>query len=212
MPTSENIVWSESLVSRREREGIQRQRGGVFWFTGLSGSGKSTIAKAVEQRLIATGRWAYVLDGDNVRHGLNGDLGFSPADRHENLRRIGHVAALFADAGAITLTAFISPYRADRAAARALVPAGDFHEVFIATSLATCEHRDVKGLYARARAGEIADFTGINAPYEPPTAPELAIDTDARSSDACVQDLLAYMVDRGILDPWQAEHDAGAGI
>ncbi len=212
MPSSENVVWSPSLVSRAERETIQRQRGGVFWFTGLSGSGKSTIARALERRLVAAGRWAYVLDGDNIRHGLNGDLGFSPADRHENLRRIGHVAALFADAGAIALTAFISPYRADRAAARALVPTGAFHEVHVATPLATCERRDVKGLYARARAGEIADFTGIDAPYEPPAAPELTIATEARGVEACVQDLLAYMVDRSILDANQAEHDAGAGI
>lgn len=169
-------------------------KGGVLWFTGLSGAGKSTLAMAVEEHLFRKGYAVYVLDGDNVRGGLNADLGFSPDDRVENIRRVGEAAALFADAGLICITAFISPYAADRARARAAAgPA--FHEVYVSANLATCEERDPKGLYRRARAGELAEFTGISAPYEPPAAPEVIVDTAGQPVDACVALVLAY-VDR----------------
>jgi adenylyl-sulfate kinase len=166
------------------------------WFTGLSGSGKSTLAFAVEEALVSLGAAAYVLDGDNVRFGLNRDLGFSPADRTENVRRIGEVCRLFQDAGLVVLTAFISPYRADRDAVRALHPDGAFTEVFVDTPLAVCEERDVKGLYAKARAGEIPEFSGISAPYETPFAPELCIDT-SRPLNECVTDILDALLSDG---------------
>ncbi len=161
----------------------------TVWFTGLSGSGKSTLAFAVEEALIERGVAAYVLDGDNIRFGLNRDLGFAPEDRTENIRRIGEVCRLFQDAGLIVLTAFVSPYRADRDAVRALHPDGAFCEVFVDTPLEVCEARDVKGLYAKARAGEIPEFTGISAPYEPPEEPEIRVDT-SRPLETCVADIL----------------------
>src|SRR5262249_18169897 len=161
-------------------------KGGVLWFTGLSGAGKSTLAMEIEQRLFQKGYHVYVLDGDNVRRGLNANLGFSPEDRAENIRRVGEVAALFADSGLICLTAFIAPYRADRERARAAAPDA-FHEVYIKAGLDACEKRDPKGLYKKARKGEIAEFTGISAPYEPPVSPELVIDTEAASVEECVQ-------------------------
>jgi adenylylsulfate kinase len=171
----------------------------VVWFTGLSGSGKSTVAAALEAALLGAGHAAFVLDGDNVRHGLNSDLGFAPADRTENIRRIGEVAALFADAGLLTLTAFISPYRADRAAARAAVGAERFLEVFLSAPLEVCERRDPKQLYRRARAGEIEDFTGVSAPYEPPESPALMLDTSILDAGACVEHLVALLRQRRFL-------------
>lgn len=181
------------LVSRFERAERNGHHGAVIWLTGLSAAGKSTLAMSVERRLFAAGSFAYVLDGDNIRAGLSRDLGFSASDRAENIRRIGEVAALFADAGAIVITAFISPFRSDRAIARAAA-GGAFHEVFVNADLATCEARDPKGLYKRARRGEIRDFTGLTSPYEPPDDPELTIDTGHRSLEECVEALLRYVV------------------
>lgn len=171
----------------------------MIWLTGLSGSGKSTLANALEQRLLQRGYHSYLLDGDNVRHGLNRDLGFSKDDRIENIRRIGEVASLFADAGLIVVTAFISPFRADRALVRALVPEGEFIEVYVHASLEACERRDPKGLYAKARAGVIRDFTGIDSPYEPPERPDLVLDTEQDSVEVCLEQLLGYLSDRRIL-------------
>ena len=172
-----NITWHEGHVGREEREKMLNQKGALIWFTGLSGSGKSTIAYTLEHALMQRGHLAYVLDGDNIRHGLNKNLGFSAEDRTENIRRIAEVGALFIDTGVITLTAFISPYKADRDAARETVGEGNFFEVFCDTPLAVCEERDPKGLYKKARAGEIKGFTGIDAPYEAPDKAEMIIDT-----------------------------------
>ncbi len=185
-PVSQNIVPSESQVTAAQRAANLGHEGFTVWFTGLSGSGKSTLAFAVERALLERGVAAYVLDGDNIRFGLNRDLGFGPEDRTENIRRIGEVCRLFQDAGMVVLTAFISPYAADRDRVRALHPDGRFVEVFVDTPLEVCERRDVKGLYAKARAGEIQEFSGISAPYEPPKNPEIRIDT-TRQLDACVQ-------------------------
>jgi adenylylsulfate kinase len=190
---STNITWHEGHVTREDREKLLGQRGATVWLTGLSGSGKSTIAVAAERELLSQGRIAYVLDGDNIRHGLNANLGFSPADRTENIRRIGEVAKLFTDAGIIVLTSFISPYRADRDAVRAKMAPGDFVEAYVAASLETCEGRDVKGLYKKARAGQIPEFTGISAPYEEPAAPELVIDTNRQSVEQSVAQLVGYL-------------------
>ena len=198
-PKSANLTDSESLVSRADREALLRHRAVTLWLTGLSGSGKSTLARALERALVSRGVLAYVLDGDNVRGGLNADLGFAPEDRVENIRRIGEVAVLLNDAGVLVLTAFISPYRADRARARALFPPGAFVEVFVDAPLELCEQRDPKGLYRKARAGEIPEFTGVSAPYEPPDAPELRVATGARPLDACVADLLAFLEARGTI-------------
>ena len=176
-----NITWHEGHVSREEREKLLDQKGVLVWFTGLSGSGKSTIAYTLEHALVQRGHLAYVLDGDNVRHGLNKNLGFSAEDREENIRRIGEVANLFADAGVITLTAFISPYRKDRDNNRELLGPGRFCEVFCQAPLAICVQRDPKGLYKKARAGEIKGFTGIDDPYEEPLKPEMVIHTDQMS-------------------------------
>jgi bifunctional enzyme CysN/CysC len=187
-------------VTREARTRRAGHRGGVLWFTGFSGAGKSTLAMAVEEHLFRKGYAVYVLDGDNVRGGLNADLGFRPADRVENIRRIGEVAALFADAGFICITAFISPYAADRARARAAAGAA-FHEIHLNVDIATCERRDPKGLYRRARAGELAEFTGIAAPYEPPTAPELTVDTGALSIEASVELIVQHVERYFVLDP-----------
>src|SRR2546425_934889 len=176
-----NIIWHQGAVTRADRERLSGHRSATVWFTGLSGSGKSTIAVALEKALWERGVHAFVLDGDNVRHGLNQNLGFSPADRSENIRRIGEVAKLFTDAGVIVMTSFISPYRGDRDAVRAIMGKGDFVEVHVQASVETCEGRDVKGLYKKARAGEIPEFTGISAPYEAPLSPELVLDTQAQS-------------------------------
>ena len=188
-PVSQDITRADGHVNQARRAAVTGHEGQTVWFTGLSGSGKSTLAFAVEEALIARGVAAYVLDGDNVRMGLNRDLGFSPDDRTENVRRIGEVCRLFQDAGLVVLTAFISPYRADREAVRALHPDGTFTEVFVDTSLEVCEERDVKGLYSRARAGEIPDFSGISAPYETPISPDLRIDTGQPIQD-CVDAVL----------------------
>ncbi len=194
---STHITWHEGEVSRADREKILGQKGATIWLTGLSGSGKSTIAVATEKRLLERGRAAYVLDGDNIRHGLNRNLGFSPEDRSENIRRIGEVAKLFTEAGILVLTSFISPYRADRDAVRAMMADGDFVEVYVDASLETCESRDVKGLYQKARAGEIPEFTGISAPYEAPESPELVLDTNAKSVEESVEELLRSLDKRG---------------
>jgi adenylylsulfate kinase len=198
-PKSTNITWHEGQVTRKDREKVLGQRGVTLWLTGLSGSGKSTVAVAAEHALVERGRLAYVLDGDNVRHGLNKNLGFSPEDRTENIRRIAEVAKLFTDSGVIVLTSFISPYRADRDAARAIFGEGDFVEVFVSTSLETCEARDPKGLYKKARAGQIPEFTGISAPYEAPERPELVLDTGKLAVPESVAALLRYLEGKGYL-------------
>jgi adenylylsulfate kinase len=197
---STNITWHASHVTRAERERLLGQRGVTVWLTGLSGSGKSTIAVGAERELVRRGRLAYVLDGDNIRHGLNKNLGFSPADRTENIRRIGEVAKLFTDAGVIAMTSFISPYRSDRDGVRALLAPGDFVEVHVAATVETCESRDVKGLYQKARRGEIPEFTGISAPYEAPARPELVLDTNRHSVEESVASLVAYLEKNGYLE------------
>jgi len=194
-----NIVRHEGVISRQDRERLLGQRGCVAWFTGLSGSGKSTVSRVVEEKLTAAGRLVYVLDGDNVRHGLCADLGFSDADRTENIRRIGHVAALMADAGAIVLTAFISPFRKDRQQVRDVVGDHDFLEVFVDAPIEVCESRDPKGLYKKARAGEIPEFTGISSPYEPPEQPAVHLQTGDLSLDECAQQVQAMLEQRGFL-------------
>ncbi|MDD9967261.1 MAG: adenylyl-sulfate kinase [Myxococcales bacterium] len=196
---SPNVQWHASSVTRAQREQALGQRGVTVWFTGLSGSGKSTLARAVEQRLVSEGRSAYVLDGDNLRHGLNGDLGFSPGDRRENIRRIGEVARLFTDAGIVIMCAFVSPYRADRDRVRGLLPEGDFVEVYVSTPLEECERRDPKGLYRRARAGEISDMTGLTAPYEPPKRPEMSVDTAALSIREGSAKVIGFLLENGYL-------------
>ena len=194
-----NITWHGGHVERADRERVLGQRGVCVWLTGLSGSGKSTVAVAAEAALLESGRMAYVLDGDNIRHGLNKNLGFSPEDRTENIRRIAEVAKLFTETGVVVFTAFISPYRADRDAARALFPEKDFVEVHVAADVETCEERDPKGLYKKARAGEIPEFTGISAPYEAPEAPELVLDTSDRPVEKSVGELVAYLEGKGYL-------------
>lgn len=198
-PVSDNITWHPGHVTAEQRQDILGQRGAVLWFTGLSGSGKSTVARRVEQLLLLRGHQTYVLDGDNLRMGLNQDLGFSADDRTENIRRVGCVAQLFADAGVLCLSAFISPYRADRQAARDRVPGGQFLEVFIDTPLEVCEARDPKGLYKRARAGEIPTFTGISAPYESPVSPEIHVRTADRSVESCAQEVVTFLESHGFL-------------
>jgi adenylylsulfate kinase len=194
-----NIVWHQGAVTRADREKMNGHRGCTVWLTGLSGSGKSTIAVDLEKRLWERGVRAYILDGDNVRHGLNKNLGFSPADRTENIRRIGEVAKLFSDGGVVTLTAFISPYRADRDQVRALMAEGDFVEVHVDCPVDVCEQRDVKGLYKKARAGEIKEFTGISAPYEAPEKPELTIRTAGQSVEASALQILQYLESHGVV-------------
>jgi len=191
-PVSANIVRAEGHVDPADRARLLGQEPKTVWFTGLSGSGKSTLAFAVERALVAAGNACYVLDGDNIRFGLNRDLGFSPEDRTENIRRIGEVCRLFHDAGLIVLTAFISPYRTDRDLVRSLHPNGGFLEVFVDTPLEVCEERDVKGLYAKARAGDIPEFSGISAPYEPPDHPDLVIDT-SHDLAGCVAAVMAKL-------------------
>jgi adenylylsulfate kinase len=197
MGKSQNITWHAATVTMDERESFLQSRGCVLWLTGLSGSGKSTIARALEKRLVSEGRFAYVLDGDNVRHGLNGDLGFAPKDRTENIRRVGEVAKLFSDACLLVIASFISPYRSDRDGIRAKLPEGRFIEVHIAAPLDECEKRDPKGLYARARSGEITQFTGISAPYEAPLKPELVLHTEKKTVEACVEEVVCFLRDHG---------------
>lgn len=195
----DNIVWHQHRVTRAERAAIKKQKPCLLWFTGLSGSGKSTIANALDTALFERGYHTFLLDGDNVRHGLCKDLGFSEQDRVENIRRIGEVCKLFSDAGMIVMSAFISPFASDRRLVRNLLPAGEFIEVFMDTPLATCEERDPKGLYEKAREGVIKEFTGIDSPYEVPARAELRLDTSVMSVDACVGQLLAYLVERGLI-------------
>jgi adenylylsulfate kinase len=196
-----NITWHEGHVSREERSALLKQSGATIWFTGLSGSGKSTIAYTLEHALVQRGNQAYVLDGDNIRHGLNKNLGFSAGDREENIRRIGEVAKLFADGGIITMTSFISPYRKDRDTVRALHVEGKlpFIEVHVSTPIGTCEQRDPKGLYKKARAGQLKNFTGIDDPYEEPLHPELTFDATNTSPQEATVLLLHYLETQGIL-------------
>lgn len=194
-----NITWHEGSVTREERQKLLNQKGVVVWMTGLSASGKSTIACILEQLLLHKGKAAYRLDGDNIRMGLNKNLGFSAEDRTENIRRIGEVAKLFADAGVIAITSFISPYRKDRDAARALLPAGEFIEVYVNVSLATAEQRDPKGLYKKARAGQLKGFTGIDDPYEAPETAEIVIDTEKLDAESAAKLILADLEKRGLL-------------
>jgi adenylylsulfate kinase len=200
-PKSKNIVWHHATITKEDREKLFSQKGVVIWFTGLSGSGKSTLANAVEASLFERGCHTYILDGDNIRHGLNKDLGFSPKDREENIRRIGEVAHLFAQAGVIVMTAFISPYRADRDLSRKLNPEGVFIEIYCRCSLEECERRDTKGLYKKARAGEVKEFTGISAPYEEPVQPELVLDTDRESLQESAGKVLSFLEKQGIIAP-----------
>jgi adenylyl-sulfate kinase len=190
---SQNIFWNKGKVTAEQRAQQNGHAGCIVWLTGLSGSGKTTIATELERALFNRGKHAYVLDGDNMRHGLGSDLGFSPRDRKEHIRRAGEVAKLLADAGIICITAFISPYRSDRELARTIAPAGKFLEVYLNAPLDVCEQRDPKGLYAKARAGTIKDFTGISAPYEAPLKPEVELRTDQRSVDECISTILAEL-------------------
>lgn len=194
-----NITWHGGVISPELRVQKMKQRGATIWLTGLSASGKSTIARDLERKLFENGRACYVLDGDNIRHGLNKDLGFSPEDREENIRRIGEVAALFTDANLIVLTAFISPYRKDRDNARKLMKDGQFIEVFVDCDIDTCEQRDPKGLYKKAKEGKIPEFTGISAPYEAPEKPEIVIDSAKLSVDEAADLLFKYLKDRKYL-------------
>tara|TARA_B100000579_G_scaffold139745_1_gene113594 strand:+ start:4035 stop:4673 length:639 start_codon:yes stop_codon:yes gene_type:complete len=194
-----NIVWHQSSVDREARSKQRGHGSAILWFTGLSGSGKSTLANAVNVALHENGYSTYVLDGDNVRHGLCKDLGFSDIDREENIRRIGEVSKLFLDAGIIVLTAFVSPFKKDRDNARSLVGSNDFVEIYCAADLDICETRDTKGLYLKARQGEIKDFTGISSPYEVPQSPELKIDTGNIAIDECVDKVKNFLINRGII-------------
>lgn len=196
---SSNVVWHHATVTRARREAQNNHRGTIIWFTGLSGAGKSTLAHAVEEELHQRGCRTFVLDGDNVRHGLCGDLGFSSNDRVENIRRIGEMAKLFMETGVIVLTAFISPYRDDRERVRGMVAHGDFIEIYCDSPIAVCESRDVKGFYKKARSGQIAEFTGISSPYEVPENPELAVNTGTAELNECVEQVIAEMKMRGIV-------------
>jgi adenylylsulfate kinase len=198
-PKSQNLTWHAGDIRREDRQRLLNQKGATLWFTGLSASGKSTIACLVEKQLHERGKLAYRLDGDNIRHGLNSNLGFSAEDRSENIRRIGEVAKLFCDAGVICLASFISPYRADRAVVRKVHAAGDFAEVYVKASLAAAEKRDPKGLYKKARAGAIKNFTGIDDPYEEPEKPEILIDTETLSPEQAADRVLAFLAKHGYL-------------
>ncbi|MDK2917964.1 MAG: adenylylsulfate kinase [Candidatus Petromonas sp.] len=189
---SQNIVWHRTNITKKDREKLLNQKGALIWFTGLSGSGKSTVASALEQRLFELGKLTYLLDGDNIRHGLNSDLGFSIKDRKENIRRIGEVSKLFVDAGVIVIASFISPLKEDRNNVRNLLER-NFVEIYVDCPLDICERRDPKGLYKKARKGEIKDFTGIYSPYEKPENPEITIHTNSQSIDECVETILRYL-------------------
>ncbi len=197
---SDDVVWHNTTVTHQDRLKLKQQKPVVLWFTGLSGSGKSTVANAVESKLLSLGKHSYLLDGDNVRHGLNKDLGFSDVDRVENIRRIGEVAKLFVDSGAIVLTAFISPFISDRAQARELMAEGQFLEVFVDTPLEVCEQRDPKGLYKKARAGEIKNFTGIDSAYEAPVKPEIHLETAGKSIEQCAENVVSELASMGYLN------------
>lgn len=197
--TDDNIVWHNQQITKNKRETLLNQKPCILWFTGLSGSGKSTIANAVEQELFTRGIKTYLLDGDNVRHGLNKDLGFSEMDRIENIRRIGEVSKLFVDSGLIVLTAFISPFKSDRQIAKSLVNYDEFIEVFVNTSLEVCESRDPKGLYEKARNGDMKNFTGIDSPYENPEEPKIEIKTDELSIQKCCDKIIDYLLKYGYI-------------
>lgn len=207
-PTSANVVWHRATVTRTRREAQNGHCGAILWFTGLPGSGKSTLAHAVEEELHQCGCRTFVLDGDNVRHGLCGDLGFSAKDRQENIRRIGEIAKIFMEAGVIVLTAFISPYRADRERVRGIVERGDFIEIYCDTPIEICESRDVKGLYKKARAGQLAEFTGITSPYEAPENCELTVQTGIAELDVCVQQVVNKMMQSGIINTANFSHQS----
>jgi len=217
--SSTNVVWHHATVNRVRRETLNGHRGAIIWFTGLSGSGKSTLAHAVEESLHHRGNRTIVLDGDNVRHGLCSDLGFSVKDRQENIRRIGEVAKLFIEAGMIVLTAFISPYRIDREKVREKVAHNDFIEIYCNASIEICITRDIKGLYKKALSGEISEFTGVSSPYQAPEKPELTVNTGTDSLDICVQQVIGEITNRGIcalqpnstLDSESKEHCSGSG-
>ena len=196
-PRERNITWQQGRVTRSQREALRGHRGVALWLTGLSGSGKSTLAHALEEVLVARGVSAYVLDGDNVRHGLCSDLGFSAAERAENVRRVGEVAKLFVDAGVVVLCAFVSPFRADRDRLRAAMGSADFVEIHVKASLATCSARDPKGLYGKAASGQLTDFTGVSSPYEPPERPEPVLDTETRTTSDNVALALGFLSERG---------------
>ena len=197
---SSNTVWHKATVTRERREKLNGHRSAILWFTGLSGSGKSTVAHSVEEAIHQQGCKTFVFDGDNVRHGLCNDLGFNDEDRKENLRRIGEMVKLFLDAGTISLTAFISPFKEDRDKVRSMVPAGDFIEIYCRCPISKCEERDVKGLYKKARAGEIPHFTGISSPYEEPENAEIVVDTDGSVSlDETVESVIKTLCNLGIL-------------
>ena len=195
-----NLHWHQASISVDERRKLNKYKSCVIWFTGLSAAGKSTLANVLCEKFHTLHIHSYVLDGDNIRHGLNKDLGFKPEDRQENIRRIGEVAKLFVDAGLIAITAFISPYREDRLQARKLVKNDEFIEVYVKCDLAECERRDPKGMYKKARKGEIKEFTGISAPYEEPEKPEIIIDTTRNSVDECIQDLLDFLIRNGYIE------------
>ncbi|WP_316572585.1 adenylyl-sulfate kinase [Neobacillus sp. YIM B06451] len=196
---SEHIVWHPAAMTKADRQNLNGHKSFVLWFTGLSGSGKSTLANEVDRQLYSMGVRSYVLDGDNIRHGLNKGLGFSKEDRIENIRRIGEVSRLFVDSGLVVLTAFISPFREDRSRVRELFEPGEFIEVFANCPLEVCEKRDVKGLYKKARRGEIREFTGIDSPYEVPFAPELSIDTSGASVEECARRVIRYLQNNGLI-------------
>jgi adenylylsulfate kinase len=197
---NDHLTWHNATVTRKIRAARNQHRSFILWFTGLSGAGKSSLAHSLEVRLFDRGCNTFVLDGDNIRHGLCADLQFSDKERRENIRRIGEMSHLFINAGIVTLTAFISPFRAGRDEVRSLVPEGDFIEIYCKASLTTCESRDVKGLYQKARAGEILDFTGISSPYETPINPEISVDTGNHSLEQCADEILAYLVLHDYLD------------
>ena len=205
---NENVVWHHHVVDRRFRAAIKHQRSCLLWFTGLCGSGKSTIAGLVEERLADFGSHTYLLDGDNVRHGLCRDLGFGAADRVENIRRVGEVSKLMVDAGLVVLTAFISPFRSDREIVRALLPPGEFIEIFVDAPLDECERRDPKGLYKKARAGEIRNFTGIDSPYEQPLQPTVHLQTNRYSAQECASQVVDYLLESGFIQSGQADPGA----
>jgi len=196
---SKNVVWQQQAVSRQQRESLNKHRGAILWFTGLSGAGKSTVSSNVEAALHEKGILTMVLDGDNIRHGLCSDLGFSETDRQENIRRIGETAKLFMESGVVILTAFISPFRSDRQIARGLVEEQDFSEIYIECPLGVCEQRDIKGLYKKARKGEINNFTGISSPYEVPENANLTVNTDELSIEECVNKVIEYCEQQGII-------------
>lgn len=210
MSSENNLTRTHSLVTASDRASILGQQGAVLWLTGLSGSGKSTLAYALERRLIKMGRLSFTLDGDNLRLGLCSDLGFEAPDRSENIRRVGEVAALLSETGMFVLTSFISPYRSDRDAVRAKVK-GSFIEVYLDVPVEVCEDRDPKGLYMQARAGKIENFTGISAPYEAPSSPELRLDTSAHSLEQCVDEVVKYLEGRGLFDGTNARGQVAEG-